>query len=611
MKKASHLGRPSWKSAVSSSLAAASRTRSVRPAKREDCEHDRKDEPRHVQGDLTGAVREGQSCCVSIEGRHDVSRLLLTLLLAVTIGAACSPQRGPAAGGGTLVFAWQEPETLHPFYSTGTQTNALVYRVAVEGLVGVSPEGTPRPVLATGIPSTANGAARLDDAGGMVVRWTIRDGVRWSDGAPLTSADVRFTWRTVLSDPKVATREGYDRMADVETPDERTVVVRYRSIDVAYATRFDALLPRHLLEGADAAALAAYARAPLGTGPFRITEFASGDHVTAERNAGYRVPGKPALDRVIFRFVGSVDAAKAQLKAGEVDAALSLGEADAADLEKERDVRVVSAISPAVETLAFNLAQPVSGDIAIRRALLLATPKAGIVEKLLFGRTRPAATEVPYGWAAPKALAQEGYDPARARDVLERAGWLAGADGVRAKAGVRASLRIVSTTGNRLREQIEQVLVDEWRAIGVEARIQNVPNATLTGSWQSGGLRKRGEFDVLLAQTGITGADPQSYLAQRHRCEAIPRAENNGAGSNYERLCDPRIDALLDEAGRTLDPERRRAIYADVLATLNERAVAIWLYERGRYDAYRARVQGYVANGWDVATWNVAEWSLR
>ena len=540
-----------------------------------------------------------------------MSRLLVILLLAVTIGAACGPQRGPAAGGGTLVFAWQEPETLHPFYSTGTQTNALVYRVAVEGLVGVSPEGTPRPVLATGIPSTANGAARLDDAGGMVVRWTIRDGVRWSDGAPLTSADVRFTWRTVMSDPKVATREGYDRMADVETPDERTVVVRYRSIDVAYATRFDALLPRHLLDGADSAAIAAYARAPLGTGPFRITEFASGDHVTAERNAGYRVPGKPALDRVIFRFVGSVDAAKAQLKAGEVDAALSLGEPDAADLERERDISVLSAISPAVETLAFNLAQPVSGDLAIRRALLLATPKAGIVEKLLFGRTRPAATEVPYGWAAPKALAQEGYDPARARDVLERAGWLAGADGVRAKAGVRASLRIVSTTGNRLREQIEQVLVDEWRAIGVEARIQNVPNATLTGSWQSGGLRKRGEFDVLLAQTGITGADPQSYLAQRHRCEAIPRAENNGAGSNYERLCDPRIDALLDEAGRTLDPERRRAVYADVLATLNERAVAIWLYERGRYDAYRARVQGYVANGWDVATWNVAEWSLR
>src|SRR3989442_8307425 len=458
MKKASHLGRPSWKSAVSSSLAAASRTRSVRPQKGGGCEPDGKGEPRHVQGDPTGAVREGQSCCASIEGRQDVSRLLWILLLAVTVGAGCGP-RPPLAGGGTLVFAWQEPETLHPFYSTGTQANALVYRVAVEGLVGVSPEGAPRPVLATEIPSTANGTARLDDAGGMVVRWTIRDGVRWSDGAPLTSADVRFTWRTVMSDPRVATREGYDRMADVETPDERTVVVRYRSIDVAYATRFDALLPRHLLEGADAAALAAYARAPLGTGPFRITELASGDHVTAERNAGYRVPGRPALDRVIFRFVASVDAAKAQLKAGEVDAALSLGEADATELERERDVRVVSAISPAVETLAFNLAQPVSGDIAVRRALLLATPKERIVEKLLFGRTRPAATEVPYGWAAPKALAQEGYDPARARDALESAAWLSGADRRPPAAGLPPAPRLLSTTGKPPRRQTEQVLL--------------------------------------------------------------------------------------------------------------------------------------------------------
>src|SRR2546428_11788465 len=132
MKKASHLGRPSWKSAVSRSLAAASRTRSVRPAKGEDCEHDRKDEPRHVQGDLTGAVREGQSCCVSIEGRHDVSRLLLTLLLAVTIGT-CGPQRAPAGSGGTPLFAWQEPQTPHPFYSTGTPTHALVHPLAVDG----------------------------------------------------------------------------------------------------------------------------------------------------------------------------------------------------------------------------------------------------------------------------------------------------------------------------------------------------------------------------------------------------------------------------------------------------------------------------------------------
>ncbi len=511
-------------------------------------------------------------------------------LIAIALGAllaSCAPLATPPVAsdaphsGGTLVLAWQEPETLHPFYSTGTQTNALVYRVAVEGLVGVAPDGVPRAVLATEIPTAANGAVRLDPAGGMSVRWTLRPGIRWSDGAPLTSADVRFTWHAVMTDPRVASREGYDRIVDVETPDELTAIVRYRSIDVAFATRFDALLPRHVLEGADAAALAAYARAPLGTGPFRITEFVAADHVTAERNPSYRVAGRPYLDRIFFRFVSSVDAAKAQLRAGEVDAALSLSEVDAADLERESDIRVATATSPSVETLAFELARP--GD--------------------------PSAPHpVP-----PAGLAQDAYEPDRARRLLDGAGWVTGADGIRAKDGVRAAIRVVSTSGNRLREQIEQVLVDEWRAIGVELSIRNVPNATLTGSWQSGGIRKKGDFDVLLAQAGLGpgSTDPQSYLAQRHRCDSIPRAENNGTGANYERFCDPRVDALLDEAGRTLDTDRRRALYASVLGTLNDRVVAIWLYDRGRYDAFRARVAGYTSNGWDVTTWNAEDWYVR
>jgi peptide/nickel transport system substrate-binding protein len=312
-----------------------------------------------------------------------------------------------------------------------------------------------------------------------------------------------------------------------------------------------------------------------------------------------------------------VEAAKAQLRAGEVDAAGSLSEADAAALESDPAIRITSVPSPAVETLAFNLARPgttaphpVLGDVAVRRALVYATPKALIVDKLLYGRTRPGSSEIPIGWAARSGLAQETYDPDRAERLLDEAGWRRGSDGVRVKDGTRLSLRVVSTTGNHLREQIEQVLVDEWRTIGAELRIANVPSTVLTAAWQSGGVRKRGDFDVLLAQAGlgVTSPDPQSYLAQRHRCDAIPRAENNGAGANYERFCDPRVDGLLDEAGRTLDQDRRRDLYGEVLSVLNDRAVAIWLYDRGRYDAFRTRVRGYAANGWDVATWNASEW---
>lgn len=551
-------------------------------------------------------------------------RLAAAGLAAALFASACAPPQGIATSaptaprrGGTVVFAAQEPETLHPFRSTGTQTNALVYRLAVEGLTAAAPDGSPRAVLAIDVPTIANDAVRLLPDGAMTVRWTLRPDLRWSDGTPLTSADVRFTWRAVMTDPRSATREGYELITDIDTPDERTAVVRYRAIDAAYATRFDAVLPRQLLDGAGDAALAAYARAPLGTGPFRITEFVSGDHVTAERNERYRVAGRPYLDRVIFRFVSSVEAAKAQLRAGEVDAAGSLGEVDAIELEGDGQVRVTSVPSPAVETLAFNLQRPgttaphpVLGDVAVRRALVRATPKALIVDKLLYGRTRPGSSEIPIGWAARTGIAQESYDPVLAAKLLDDAGWRRGADGIRVRDGVRMSLRVVSTTGNKLREQIEQVLVDEWRALGVELRIANVPSAVLTAAWQSNGVRKRGDFDLLLAQAGlgVSSPDPQSYLAQRHRCDAIPRTENNGAGSNYERFCDARLDRLLDEAGRMLDRDRRQGLYGEVLGILNDAAIAIWLYDRGRYDAFRTRVLGYAPNGWDVATWNAAEW---
>ena len=537
-------------------------------------------------------------------------RALLTCIVFLTAACAAPPPAQPAAGsptrGGTAVVAWQEPATLHPFYSTGTVTNALVYSVAVEGLVRIDPDGNPMPVLARDVPTLANGGVQLTPQGAMTVRYALRPNVVWSDGVALTSADVRFTWQSVMHDPLVASREGYDLIDDVEMPDDLTAIVRYRQPYPAYATRFDALLPRHLLEGQDASKTD-YPRRPLGTGPFVITEFASGDHITAERNPRYRDAARPFLDRVIFRFVSSVDAAKAQLRAAEVDVAASLGEADVPDLEADRQIRVATAPSPAVETLAFNVERV--GDPALRRALLQATPKERIVEKLLFAKSRAGRSEIPIGWASP-ALSQDGYDPARAARTLDDARWLPGPDGIRVKDGTRASLVIVSTTGTKLREQVEQVLVDEWRAIGVEATIRNVPNATLTGSWQAGGVRKRGDFDVVLAQTGLSfgASDPQSYLAQRRRCSAIPRGENNGAGANYERACDPRADALLDEAGRTLDQSRRRDLYAQALAAIDAIVPDVYLFDRGRFDAHRATLGGVRSNGWDVLTWNVGDW---
>ncbi len=396
--------------------------------------------------------------------------LFLAAIAALLASCSGGPVASPPPTGGTAVVAWQEPATLDLFYASGAQSAATIARVAVEGLVAISPEGTELPVLAREVPTLANGAVTVSpDGKAMTVRYQLRDGVKWSDGAPFTSADVRFTWRTIMTDPKISSRDGYDRIDDVETPDALTAIVRYRALDPAYATRFDAILPQHLLENAADSVRVAYGRAPLGTGPFRITEFAAGDHVTAERNANAR--SRPLLDRVIFRFTPSLDVAKAQLKAGEADLAPSIFESDVPDLASEATIAIAQAPSPIVETVLFNFAKPsdagadpaqphpILADRAVRHALAIATPKQRIVDTLLYGRARAGTSEVPIGWAA-YGLVQDGYDPAAAKRELDGAGWIAGADGIRSRDGVRASLRLVGTTGNALRERIEQVLVE-------------------------------------------------------------------------------------------------------------------------------------------------------
>jgi len=267
--------------------------------------------------------------------------------------------------------------------------------------------------------------------------------------------------------------EAHTIAQSIETPDALTAILHFREVYAPYLILFEFVLPRHVLEGAGDVSKTDYGRKPLGTGPFRVAEFAAGDHLTLERNMSYRNKDRPILDRIVFRFIASRDAAVLQLKAGEVDAMWSLLESQAADLEKTKDVQVLTGPSSQVWRLEFNLAKPgdpsdpniphpVLGDIAIRRALTLATPKRQIVDSLLSGKGDIANSLVSIGWAAPQDLMQESYDPAKAKEVLDRAGWTTRSDGIRAKGSTRASLTISTVAQDSVRERIEQVLLDEW-----------------------------------------------------------------------------------------------------------------------------------------------------
>jgi peptide/nickel transport system substrate-binding protein len=457
----------------------------------------------------------------------------------------------------------------------------------------------------------------------MDVTYDLLSGVKWSDGDPFTSADVKFTWETYLKDPKVVTTEGYSSIESIDTPSDTQVVLHYKTIYGPYATRFGAIIPKHVLQNVPDISKSDYNLKPIGTGPFKVTEFVSADHITVERNPSYRKPERPLLDKIVFRSVPSREVAVAQLKAGEVDGMWNLLEAQIPDLEKDATIKLVATASPSVERIEMNLAKPadpiadpkvphpVLGAINVRRALLLATPKQQIIDKLLFGKAKAGTSAVSQGWASPKGLTQESYDPAKAKQLLDQAGWAPGSDGIRSKGGVRASLVIVTTTGDKVREQVEQILVDEWKSIGVELQIKNQPSSVLlSGSYSAGDPRKKGNIDLWMYASS-PAIDPHQVINQRYTSGNIPTAANGGSGQNYTRFADPEVDRLVADAGATVDQARRAKDYADAFKILNDNVPIIWMYDRQLLDAFRVNVSGYKGNTWDNITWNAEDWSIR
>lgn len=559
---------------------------------------------------------------------------LLTLAFAIALVATACGAPAPSTtatspstaatqaiqrGGTAIVAIWQFPATLAAHYANQTVTD-IVDNAVIEGLAETTTDGQYIPTLATRVPDVANGGVVVKGTK-MDVTWDLKPGLKWSDGEPVDSSDIKYTWEIWMKDPKVNNRTGFDQIESIDTPSATQAVVHYKSIYAPYPLNFFSLMPRHLLEKEADISKTDYVRRPLGTGPYKITEFKADDSITLEKNANYRgAPDKPYLDKIIFKSVPSSQAALAQLQAGEVHAMWNLTEAQTPDVEKTPSLSLQVVQGPTVERIELNTAQntqypdpnsvhPVLGDIAVRKALLYATPKQQLIDKLLFGKAKPGSSPVSQGWAAYKQP-QEGYDPAKANKTLDDAGWVKGSDGIRSKGGVRASLTYQTTTGDQLRERVQQVLVDEWKAVGIEVKIQNQPSSVLlSGSCTGNDPRKLGTFDLVM-YASTPSIDPHSTIATRYATKQIP-TKADCSGQNYTRFKNADADKAIEEAGSTLDLEKRKAAYATAMKLLNDAYVIIWLYDRANIDARANALQGWQPNVWRRFTWNTQDWWLK
>ncbi len=514
-----------------------------------------------------------------------LQRVTLLLLVGLTIGG-CSRSSAPKDSGSTaakkriVIGISQEPDTLFmPFKEMNAAEH--VGRPSALMLTVFDDKWQLAAQAAERVPTIDNGGVVINADGSMQVSWTLREGLFWADGIAVTADDFIFGWQ-LMKDPdlEVLDRASAMRVRSMTSSSPRELVVTWEKPYAYYAYfRNHEPLPKHLLQpiyDKDKASLkqSSYGTRPVLGGGFTITEWVPQSHITARRNPHAKAFA-PQLDEIVWKIIPQTQTMEAAFLSGAVDVISVIGFTfDQATDFAARHPEAVTHFTPALmlEHIDLNLDHPALQDRRVRQALVYALDREQLSSQLFGGKQPVAHSSEPDDNDDP-GVVRYPYDPKKAAALLDEAGFVVGADGVRSKGGVALKFSLNSTAGDRLREQVEQLLVMWWKAVGVEVTIQNQPAKLLFGDT----IRRR-KFDSMVMFTWTK--EPNKIDETLWRCDQKPVDTNAFQGRNYPGFCDPEVDRLLDEAQGTVDGAARRAIHRQIAARISEAVPMIPLYDR-------------------------------
>ena len=536
-------------------------------------------------------------------------------LLAVMMAA-------PAAARDTLTIGvTQFPSTLHPHIDSMT-AKFYVIAAAMRPVTTWDPDWRLVCMLCSRLPTIENGLAvreALPDGGtGIAVTYDIHPEATWGDGTPVTAHDAVFTWevgRHELSG--FAGSEGFRRTLAIDIVDDKTFTVHIDRVTYRYNDYSSMLLPRHLEEAAFADPAEYRHRTLYNTdptnpglwfGPYRVAEVASGAHVVLERNPTW-FGRAPAFDRVVVRTIENTAALEANLLSGEIDyvaGVLGFTVEQAMSFERRHGDRFRALYRPGLiyEHIDVNLDNPRLADRRVRQALMHALDREQLTERLFGGHQPVAHSNVnPLDRAYSEQVPVYAHDPERARALLDEAGWTDGGDGVRRNpAGEPLTLTLMTTTGNKSRELVQQVLQSQWANIGVRTLIRNEPARVFFGET----VTKRANDGLSMYAWLST---PETAPVSTLKSDQIPTAENGWSGQNFPGYRSERMDELIDAIERELDPEARLPLWAELQTLYATDLPALPLFFRAEPYMFPHWLEGVRPTGHDVTTtmW-IEEW---
>ena len=522
------------------------------------------------------------------------------------------------AGSKSIAVAFeQEPDEPVAMF-TGSGSGLLIWQMYGVGPGKWDDKNNLVAYAAADVPSPGNGGISAD---GLTLTWKLRPCIFWSDGQPITSKDFLFTWKAMM-DPANApvSRAGWTSIRGIDTPDNQTVVIHFKSIYPAWQTLFNigptslgGLLPEHIFAGKTSLEKDPQIHQPSWAGgPFAIKEWVAGDHMTLVRNPNYF--GTPAkLDSINIKFVPDAETGLAALRTGDVDLIVNLAESDIEVLEALAPQGIRTRVAPTsdFEHLIFNLGitdstvkdstgkvignSDTAGfcpfqDIRVRKAIMLGIDRLSFITNYLKEDQKAfTATLWPNSYWTNTSLQPYPYDPNQANQLLDAAGYPKGADGIRLGTcngkPVKFSIGLETTTAQRRVDNVLAIQAD-LKKIGIDITPNHIPAGTFFGTYSEGADMPKGKFDMAIFSSGFyPDPDPNGQWG----CVNVPN-KDNPAGLNLYHYCDAPLDALFAQGLASSDPAVRKQVYDQIQQYMYDNVLMVPLYARANVFGYGSRL---------------------